>query len=795
MPTRRLATLLFSINGIEAGRFSFRFLAIREPIPIDNALPVRMQRWADRLWRVELKAPVHPAEHEGRRGFLVPAEVLNRPNMPKTVVLRDVPDCEYTLEATDHTREITIQQASHAERDLICRMLERPFTDVLLTKQEHFWRAEWTLFFSLRAVNEHLSADILNAYRGFKFGVVLVGSKPFLAIDVRTRYIGRRPLSDYTTDDRASILADHLDLTLREEHRPSFLRDNGPVKIPCHYAGETGKRAADFEFQPGTTVASYYKQRYGIELDSQDLVVFAKDRKADQDPRPVPASRLFPVFTTEFSGVKSCSAKPWMSPEERRYETTKFLEHVSGARLGDRTLIVASDIMTASRTVFLPPRLEFGSGRILNPFGGRTPDIEDESFDRQVVRWGSSKYPTLQQAGPQHNEPLPDLVIIYPDRLLRDVREIFVRDLQREILLQTGQNVSVIQWISYNSGRKEKMGGSLLRRVPEVRSIAKRCLAVVVLCDDFDKSVHGDLKDRIRPVLSQCVTERTVLNIAKQLNANRAKSQVRNLALAILTEAGVKPWVLADPLHYDVYIGIDLLYGRVAYHAFCGTGGRVISSRFGESQLRGRMQEGIKAPLLRGKIEELLREMAVAHHQMKTIVLHRDGKWCLSEGKGLRSAIASLKSEGVLASDVEWAVVEIRKNHMPVRLFTEQGKLLQNPLPGTHLMLDEKRILLTTTGKPGAWDSQGRTAGTLLLRVAESCGDFSLKFLAEDAYRLTHLNWTSPDIEISLPVTIRWADEALRETLTQPPREEEDEETSYDEEGEAVEEGRAAAAS
>jgi len=37
--------------------------------------------------------------------------------------------------------------------------------------------------------------------------------------------------------------------------------------------------------------------------------------------------------------------------------------------------------------------------------------------------------------------------------------------------------------------------------------------------------------------------------------------------------------------------------------------------------------------------------------------------------------------------------------------------------------------------------------------------------IAQDAYDLTHLNWSSPDIDISLPVTITWADQALRQKL------------------------------
>jgi hypothetical protein len=107
---------------------------------------------------------------------------------------------------------------------------------------------------------------------------------------------------------------------------------------------------------------------------------------------------------------------------------------------------------------------------------------------------------------------------------------------------------------------------------------------------------------------------------------------------------------------------------------------------------------------------------------------------------------------------------------------------MQNPLPGTYLVIDERRVLLTTTGRPGAWDTpNGRTAGTLLLQIAEQSGGIPVERIAEDTYRLTHLNWTSPDIEISLPVTIRWADESLRETL-RPTRDEGEDAEDFSEE-------------
>ncbi len=75
----------------------------------------------------------------------------------------------------------------------------------------------------------------------------------------------------------------------------------------------------------------------------------------------------------------------------------------------------------------------------------------------------------------------------------------------------------------------------------------------------------------------------------------------------------------------------------------------------------------------------------------------------------------------------------------------------------------------------------GRTARTILLKLVESIGTFKIEDIAEDAYRLTHLNWSAPDIEINLPVTRRWTDESLRE-MFRPPIDEEEEIEEYESE-------------
>ncbi len=63
--SRQLAATLYPLVGLEGIRYRFRLLRVREPIPQDNLRPKRMQQWADRLWRQELRCPVYPSTRFG----------------------------------------------------------------------------------------------------------------------------------------------------------------------------------------------------------------------------------------------------------------------------------------------------------------------------------------------------------------------------------------------------------------------------------------------------------------------------------------------------------------------------------------------------------------------------------------------------------------------------------------------------------------------------------------------------------------------------------------------------------
>jgi len=654
---------------------------------------------------------------------------------------------------------------------MIARMVERSFSDRFVSLSDRFWRSEWTLFFRSRAENAAIAHDAVDAFRGLKYSVIFLdGANPHLAADIRTRYIGRSALSDCGKEDREGALREHVRSDAPWERRPTFVRDNGARKITCKFAGDAPGTIAETVFgEAGESVLSYYQRTYpAVEVRPTDPAAWVQDRP-DSAAIPCPSSRLFPVFTTEYAGVRSCSVRPQMTPVERVSSISSFIRELGSVSYADRSLRTSQDHYSGPRTVFVPPRLQFGANFTLQIPEGES---QGEALDEAIIHWGSRKMPALYAQGPFHFEPVPDPILLYPSSLDRGSREEFIRALSGEIQRQTGRALAFQSQRSYPIGPGQRGGSSLLAEASKIPAEAGRHLVVVILWDQLKDRVHGDLKEIFKATYSQCVTETVAVDVARR-STSRWPSRLRNVALAILTEAGGQPWVLTDPLNGDVHIGIDVLFGRVGYNFLYDIGGRKVFRESGWATQGGRAKEAIKRLELSQKLVTGFRKVAASSGRIRCAVIHRDGRWWPSESQGLKHALAQAKVEGLLDAGFTYVVVEVRKHHAPVRLLTQASEagrvLLRNPLPGSYLALDDHRLVLATTGRPGTWDSAGgRTAGTLLLNVVESNGAVNLMSIGEDAYKLTHLNWSAPDIELSLPVTIRWADEALRETL-QPP--------------------------
>jgi len=766
--TKQLGATLFPLQGLAGQVFKLRVLRVLDPVPNDDLRAVRLQRWADQLWK-DLRGPVFPTARYGFPGFLAPAYAPCEPGQIVRV-FHDVPDLDFRVQATDQIVEVTPASADTIERDLACRIVDRAFTDAFVLQSQRYWRARWNQFFRLEPENRSHPHDVVNAYRGLRFSTLFISGDAFLAADVLTRYIGRKSLAHHSREERESRLHDHISEEVKFEYRSLFVRDNGSRKFACRFAGVTGQTIGQFHLKElNQTVLQYYEQRYpGLPLSPDDDAVFVTDH-GRSDPFAVPASRLFPIFTTEDEGMKSCSVAPQMSPAERLREIDTFLQTVPEVKVGVVSVHVATTPATRPRVLLPPPPLEFGGGNKLL-CAGAPNQITDDAF----INWRNEKTNRLYEHGPYSTQPLADIVMLFPAEITREAREGFQQRLSAELLRLTGHRINVVRQRYYQLGHQAWTGSGLLAEAETlVREAKGLVMPVVVLSRRFARGVYPLLKSRFASLPSQCVDERTVGRI---LQDPPNSSRIRNLALGVMTAAGIQPWVLGADLAHDFYAGIDVLQNQVGYTFFYGPGGRYTQVEFGEFLQRRKFTEAIDARELRAKLDSGLRSARAANAPLRSLVIHRDGRWWPPEDHALSAAVAELKHANVLAADCRVAVVEVRKSHIPVRLFTRNGAQWENPMPGSFWVLDSSTVILTTTGRPGTWDRQGRTASTLLLRLARQDGNFSIEEIARDAYWLTHLNWNAPEIEISLPVTIRWNDDMLRYALLQPVEGEEENE-------------------
>lgn len=766
MSEKQLGATLFPISGLPSQAFRLRVLRVRETIPMDTQTPVRLNRWATQLWK-ELKQAVVPTGRFEWPAFLTPdVESLL---VGRVLTVQDVPDREYSIEVIAQTVEVNPASASSEELHLAGEMIKRAISDAFGRNSGKYWRKHWNLYFRLEPENLQDRRDQVFAYRGLKFSVVFMVDKPWLAADILTTYHGQHPLSGYSSEQRQRELHFHVSERIEPDDRAMFLRDNGKVKIPCRFVGSTGKTVTQYTFPINggqKNVREYYEQRYGIRVPENDEAVFVRDREGG-DSWPVPASRLFPLFTTEYDEVRNCSVVPQMPPDERVETIRAFLNDLRDVRFAGSMLTIGhSHFQTAEQSVFPAPALEFGNGQTLSV---------DSSLpiEEGYNRYRQGKMTMLYEHGPFSSQSLPDLVLLYPDSLDRNAREKLRQRLGEEIKELCGVAPRFARQISYPLGKQPHAGAGLLAAAEElVRNNDGTFLPVIVLADTLREHIYDLLKRRLSSLASQCVRERTVARMARDEQAVGG-SRLRNLALGILTAAGLQPWVLAKPLHYDFYMGVDLLANQVIYVFVCGKGGRNVWVQRGDQLRRRGITEKIDRVQLADQFKSGVREAKRLGVPLNSLVIHRDGRWWSNEELAITEAIAELHSDGTLSKECQVGVVEVRKSHLPVRLFSvlnASKNLLENPMPGSRLILNSCEAILTPTGQPGRWDKQGRTAGTLLLRIARNPNGsrLDIRKIAEDAYGLTHLNWNAPDIEISLPVTIRWSDERLREIVTNP---------------------------
>ena len=280
----------------------------------------------------------------------------------------------------------------------------------------------------------------------------------------------------------------------------------------------------------------------------------------------------------------------------------------------------------------------------------------------------------------------------------------------------------------------------------------------VVLVFIPDEHYYGYEEDPYIPVKqsfalegipSQMVTTSTLKRLAD-------KSYVLfNLALSVYSKAGGVPWILAEPLYADVYIGIDTVSTGVAVTILSSNDGMYFNWYTGlnpDVEVIRTLGEVLKSAL---SSSEYLIE------GVERVVIHRDGRCFEEEVEAVKDVIGWGIIKGIFNSDVEWSLMEIRKRIVP-RVIGRRFNRFVNPEKGVFYALGPHEYLVVTVGFPEhPYITQSGLVRPIIVELVEaSTWEVDMRKLVRDVYWLSELHWASAFSSVSythltLPTTER----------------------------------------
>jgi hypothetical protein len=514
-------------------------------------------------------------------------------------------------------------------------------------------------------------------------------------------------------------------------------------------------------------------------LPADAAVVYYRNNQDDQ--RAAPAGLCYPVVSTQDPRAQALQRQTILAPHERHKMIHDFVrDHLQGLRFGGVRLCLGSDPVRVRPQMFQVPDLRFGGDRVLSVRG--STGAQHVGLDQL----GHTRLGCLRDksAGFFVRSPLDRQYLVLPKSVADSWGEAFRADLARAVDdLFPQEHGYAPELVTYNDRVPRtavRQGREILKAVQE--HCTKPGYAVVMTHHTDDRRQRAE--DQLAALVLRELRERFDLPAAVMHSATgqecyvlengrnggsryqvrhdrrgRFDGYLRNVALnKVLLTNERWPFVLATPLHADVIVGID-----VKHH----TAGFTVIGKHGSAvrtlSRKSRQKEMLLADQVATYLMELLRAEA-KYEEIRTIVLHRDGRLWPSERAGARRAVERLKTEGALPKDVTLTMLEVSKTSpASLRLFDvivepSRPTWVDNPEVGTYHLADATDAYLCATGR--AFRRPG-TVNPLHVRFVE--GPLSFLDCLSDLYALTTLAWTRPEDCTRDPITIKLNDRRLGE--------------------------------
>jgi len=495
-------------------------------------------------------------------------------------------------------------------------------------------------------------------------------------------------------------------------------------------------------------------------------IIYNYPGRSDDRQGAVTLARL--RYRTDDPEVSSLQQRTVLAPQERFERVSDIVaKHFDGSvSLDGVRLRISAHPTQVARRVFPAPAQRFGNGVILPSPGTAAASLRDVWQKRGALL-------RAKDTGFLGREGIATQFVLVPMSVGESLIEQITHDLTEALneISPFKYEPKAVIWDDRTVQSVPELRKALASPKEQMERDDAAC-AVVVLPSQWSASRVGAMRRHIKKMLSPRVRTKCIQldEIRRFLDVSDAICRVRPdtrykyqsylfyTALDTLVTSGYQPWAIAEPLEYDLHIGVDVLYNTAAF-TFVALGGSIFRFR----AIPTEQKEKISSKLMREQIVQNLKDL-IPRIKLETgsaprhVVIHRDGQLYDSEQEGLTRAIADLKSRNLLDDDVKFGVVEIQKSQsVRLRLVAQlDSGQLANAQVGSYYLLGKDSAVLLSTGFPA------HIPGTADPIVAHMVfGDLDIVGVLKDIYWLTTLAWTKPDSVQRQPVTIKLADDWL----------------------------------
>jgi hypothetical protein len=625
-----------------------------------------------------------------------------------------------------------------------------------LMKGDRLWKSGGS-YYSTQPKNYNDNKRETDVYGGFGFRLLPLDGKIYEAVKLTYRYSDRKWLIDRYPDLATS------DCKMRH-----MLYHFGNRLYPVQLLSVTGKNIVEQKFTPQnaepTTVYDYTMKNTGAHPPqwittlnpSTPAITY---RNPGNELRRYGAAALCKLLLkTDDAATRNFHSWSILRPDKRMERTQSVIRrYLSKGMFNGKPIKVSDSPLEKDQKVFPVPAQLFGQGKIL--------DVKKNGTLLSDLGNTRLRYLRNQSIGGLITTGFNAQYLLAPLSLERPIVENFKYRFEKAIqeFFHGSYSMGLILFDDRKTRTLKEQADSIINKCIDADLHGYGILVLPRAAKtDLHNFVKKQLWDRVQ---FQCVTAgklssfyqlAPVIKVKTDLES-RYSSYLRFTALGHLMVNRKWLWALNNALHYDVYIGLDVLNNHAAF-TFLYNNGKDCFTHIDKSKQKEKLLATQMKLIIYDNLKKVAEDLKKQNMACQSVILHRDGRTFFSEWKGFKAAVEQLQNEQILPRDIVNGIVEVHKtSSCGFRLMSRQNDRVENPLIGSWEALNEREGIICTTGDP--FPLRG-TSNPLYVIIPH--GNPGIEKVLYDIFALSQLCWATPGGCSKLPIDLKLSDELLK---------------------------------